>query len=236
MPALAPGFPGSYAAGMLLYLHGFASSPGSFKAQVFLRRLVRRGEPLAIPALDEGDFEHLTLSRQLALVERVAADARPLVVIGSSMGGYLAALLAARRPVEALVLMAPAVDFARRWRERLGEEELARWQQDGRTEVDHVALRRRTPLAWDLMEDAERHAPWPEVGCPTLVFQGRRDEIVPPERVERWVARTPSARLILLDSGHELTDCAERIVDAALRFLAGLPVVLAAHPGLAEPP
>ena len=70
---------------------------------------------------------------QLRLVgevcERPAPEggADPLVLIGSSMGGYLAALYASRasqasqafgRPVAALVLMAPAVDFHRRWAER----------------------------------------------------------------------------------------------------------------------
>ena len=78
---------------MLLYLHGFASGPQSFKAQRFLHHLQRRGLALEVPALDEGDFEHLTLSRQLALVERLTRAApRPHVLIGSSMGGYLALL------------------------------------------------------------------------------------------------------------------------------------------------
>jgi pimeloyl-ACP methyl ester carboxylesterase len=217
---------------MLLYLHGFASAPTSRKARVFEARLGSLGESLLVPALDEGDFEHLTLSRQLALVERLAGGARPLAIIGSSMGGYLAALHASRHQADALVLMAPAVDFAQRWRERLGEAEINRWRRDGLTEVDHVALKRRMPLRWELMEDAARQEPWPRVGCPTLVFQGLKDDVVPPERVERWVALNSQARLVLLDSGHELTDCADRIVEDALCFLASIPAIAAAHPGL----
>src|SRR5581483_1687357 len=119
--------------GMIVYLHGFASSSGSYKAQLFLRRFAALGIEIVVPALDEGDFIHLTLSGQLRVVGRVcagAAAAEPLVLIGSSMGGYLAALYAAAHPaaVDALVLMAPAVDFARRWRERLGEHAMAEWQ------------------------------------------------------------------------------------------------------------
>ncbi|MGC4114028.1 MAG: YqiA/YcfP family alpha/beta fold hydrolase [Myxococcales bacterium] len=220
---------------MLLYLHGFASSPGSFKARVFHARLAESGEELLVPAMDEGDFEHLTLTRQLALVERLSRGARPLAVIGSSMGGYLAALHASAHPVDALVLMAPAVDFCRRWEEKVGQTDLERWRRDGLTEVDHVAQGRKVPLRYDLMVDAARHEPWPRVSCPALVFQGNRDDVVPPERVQRWVAMNPSARLVMLESGHELTDVAEGIADEALRFLATVPELARAHSGLALP-
>lgn len=219
---------------MLLYLHGFASAPSSLKAQVFRTRFAELGEELLVPALDEGDFEHLTLTRQLAVAERAVGAAEPLAVIGSSMGGYLAALLAARRRVDALVLMAPAFDFARRWQERLGADEIERWRREGRIEVDHAASKRRFPLAYDLMEDAARHEPWPVVGSPALVFQGRADDVVLPEGVERWVRRTPSARWVLFDSGHDLVDCVDRIVGESLRFLASIGPLAAAHPGLAR--
>jgi len=218
---------------MLLYLHGFASSPGSLKARVFRRRLAELGEELVVPELDGGDFEHLTLSRQLALVDRIARGVRPLALIGSSMGGYLSALHASRADVDALVLMAPAVDFRERWREKIGEADLEKWRRDGVVEVDHVALGRKMPLRFDLMVDAALHEPWPVVRCPTLVFQGTKDDIVPPERVKKWVAATPTARLVMLESGHELTDCAEQMAEEALRFLAGIPGIARAHPGIA---
>lgn len=220
---------------MLLYLHGFASGPGSFKAQRFLHHLQRRGLALEVPALDEGDFERLTLSGQLALVERLTRAApRPHVLIGSSLGGYLALLHAQAHPVDALVVMAPAVDFARRWRERVPAEQLAEWERTGRLWVDHHALRARAPLGIGLLHDAERHAPWPEVRAPTLVLQGVHDEVVPLEPVRQWVERTPSARLVTYDSDHELTDVADALCEEAVRFLAGVPAVRAAYPSLAE--
>jgi len=48
---------------------------------------------------------------------------------------------------------------------------------------------------------------------------GRRDEAVPLEDAEAWVARTPSARLVVLDDGHELTGSLDRIAEEAIRFL-----------------
>ena len=108
----------------LIYLHGFASGPQSSKAQFFRARFAGLGIHLEIPALDGGDFENLTITGQLDVLAQVAGD-QPVTLIGSSMGGYLAALFAARHSnVEKLVLMAPAFGFARRWAERLGEESL----------------------------------------------------------------------------------------------------------------
>ena len=99
----------------ILYLHGFASGPSSSKARYFQERLESAGMPVEVPDLAAGDFEHLTLTGQLGVIERSAA-AGPVSLAGSSMGGYLAALYAARHPeVLRVVLLAPAFDFARRW-------------------------------------------------------------------------------------------------------------------------
>ena len=79
----------------VVYLHGFGSGPGSKKAQFFRERFGSRGIEVLIPELDEGRFENLTLTGQLAVVQRTA-DGKRVSLIGSSLGGYLAALYAAR--------------------------------------------------------------------------------------------------------------------------------------------
>ena len=50
----------------ILYLHGFASGPGSNKARYFQRRLEAAGARVAALDLARGDFEHLTITGQLA--------------------------------------------------------------------------------------------------------------------------------------------------------------------------
>lgn len=218
---------------MILYLHGFASGPSSQKAQYFRRRLGELGIQLLVPALDEGAFPHLTLSRQLRLIEDLCASEKgPPVLIGSSLGGYLAALHAAAHPVTALVLMAPAVDFAASWRARLGAAAVGAWRDRGTLPVWHYGQEKDLPLGYEFLEDAARHERWPAVRCPTLVLHGRRDEVVPLARVERWVERNPGARLVLYNAGHELTEVLGPLFEEARSFLAGVPEVLAAHPQL----
>jgi uncharacterized protein len=60
----------------------------------------------------------------------------------------------------------------------------------------------------------------PDVRVPTLCLSGTRDETVPLADVESFVARTPSARLVALDDGHELAASLDRIFEEARAFLA----------------
>ena len=105
-----------------IYLHGFASGPDSNKAQAFKKRFQKLNNALHVPDLQEDDFENLTLSRQIRLVQTIIdKDKRKKFgLIGSSMGGYLASLVAQTRDsVKALYLMAPGFNFLNRWREKL---------------------------------------------------------------------------------------------------------------------
>jgi hypothetical protein len=189
-----------------VYLHGFASSPASKKAQYFRRRFLERGIELEIPDLAAGDFENLTVSGQLAVVERVA-QGEPVSLLGSSMGGYLAALYASLHPETAsCVLMAPAFHFAKLW-----GPELAAWKRDGYLEVHHYAEGRPARVSYGLIEDALRYPGEPSFAQPALIFHGTNDTVVPYRASVEFAARHPNARLELFDSGHELTDVVDRI-------------------------
>jgi len=208
-----------------VYLHGFASSPASSKARVFRERIAAAGFEISVPALDEGDFAGLTISRQLAVVRREVDRAPGFVrLIGSSMGGYLGALFAAGDPrVEALVLMAPAFDMQARWRARYGDAKLADWRRRGALPTFHYAYGEERPIGYGLYEDMGRHDPRPLVRVPALVFIGRRDDVVEPASVEGWARASPTARLVWLDSGHELTDQIETIWAMSAEFLGITP-------------
>jgi len=206
----------------MLYLHGFASGPGSAKAVDLARRFAADGGRLEIADLTPGPrgFERSTPTSMLAVVRGLLDGRRgPHRLIGSSLGGWLSALVASRDPaVERLVLLAPAFNLVERWRGRLSPAELDGWRRDG-LEVDHHATGTRRRIGWGFFEDAGRHPAYPEVRVPALVIAGRRDETVPLADIERFVARTPSARLVVLDDGHGLESSYPRIYEEAKRFL-----------------
>jgi predicted esterase YcpF (UPF0227 family) len=92
---------------MILYLHGFRSSPKSFKARVVGVRMLELGlsDDLRCPQLPASPKEAIALALQL--VEGVpAAD---LAIIGSSLGGFYATYLAERLGCRA-VLLNPAIN------------------------------------------------------------------------------------------------------------------------------
>jgi uncharacterized protein len=203
----------------IVYLHGFASSPASSKARFFAQRLRDAGATVDIPDLADGDFEHLTLTAQLQKIERAAAG-ESVALIGSSMGGYLAALYAERHPeIARLVLLAPAFCFARRWEERMGDDAVALWRGTGTVEVWHYGENRSRGLAYGLLEDARRYPDYPDFRQPALLFHGAHDDVVPAEFSEKFAAGHPNVRLEILDSGHELLNVLDYMAPKVGDFL-----------------
>jgi predicted esterase YcpF (UPF0227 family) len=92
---------------MILYLHGFRSSPRSFKARVVHERMetAGRSDELICPQLPASPREAMQLA--LLLVERYPAH--ELAIVGSSLGGFYATWLAERLGCRA-ALLNPAVD------------------------------------------------------------------------------------------------------------------------------
>jgi pimeloyl-ACP methyl ester carboxylesterase len=202
-PLLAPGV-------RYVWLHGFASGPESSKGRFVRDRLAERDKRLEIPDLNQPSFRELTVTRMVEQVDALLGDDRA-VLFGSSLGGYTAATWSARNPgrVASIVLLAPAFDLATRWKERAGEADLRRWRIQGEALFDHYALGRKEPLAIAFLDDAERYEPFPLPDAPTLVLQGKRDDVVTPDLAREFVRRMRGAkrevRLAELDDGHELT-------------------------------
>lgn len=203
----------------VLYLHGFASSPASRKAQFFAEKLRSLGLQVDIPDLAEGDFQRLTITRQLKLLERLLAR-EPAILIGSSLGGYLASLYASSHPeIDRLVLLAPAFDFCRLWLQDLGPQRIDLWRTNGTMPVFHYGAGREALLDFGFLEDASTFDGFPSFLQPALVFHGKRDPVVPVQHSERFAETHPRVRLVRLDSGHELTEVLDAMWLEAQAFL-----------------
>ncbi len=199
----------------VFYLHGFASSCASRKARFFKDRLASLDVTLGIPDLCEGNFEGLTITGQLNVIERTARTCsanEPIVLIGSSLGGYLAALYAARHAaVSRLVLLAPAFQFHRLWTTELGPRRLQEWRENGTIPIFHHGEGREVPIGYQLMDDAGRHDPFPPFRQPALIFHGTQDAVVPVQYSVAFAEAHRNVRLVQVESGHELTDALDEI-------------------------
>lgn len=166
---------------MLIYLHGFNSSPQSHKAQLLGRYLERRGqgEYYTCPALP-----HLP-KRALEVIETAIARASsgPVTLMGSSLGGFYATWFAEKYGLNA-VLINPAIHPDRDLRAFLGvqqnlhsgekyeltEAHLAQWAQLVVTEITpwrYLLLVETGDELLDCREAVEKYA-----GAKQVVVQG----------------------------------------------------------------
>ncbi|HJN45323.1 MAG: YqiA/YcfP family alpha/beta fold hydrolase [Vicinamibacterales bacterium] len=223
-----------------VYLHGFASSPSSSKALFLGERLAASGITLHCPDLNEPNFSTLTVSRMIGQVERLIAglEPGPVALVGSSLGAFVALHAAERRrrlgrdvlvavapdhPIERLVLLAPALDFGANRMKHLGPDGLAHWRMTNRLEVEHYAEGRVRTVHYDLYEDARQYDSFAAAATlPTLILQGRHDEVVDPEMVERYARGRRHVTLVLLDDDHQLKASLELVWRETAVFL-GLP-------------
>jgi len=208
-----------------VYLHGFASGPQSSKARFFRERFAELGVPLETPDLNEGegDFRGLTLSRSVRQVREILdrQDAKRAVVLGSSLGGYTAALVGMNDPrVQAQVLLCPAFDLPARWNTWLGDDAIAAWRKTREIEVDHHARGRKEKLGFGLYLDAMGHSPYPPARVPTLVLHGVNDTEVPVGTSRKFAMGAPTVRLVEYESDHALLDVLDPIWQETRAFLA----------------
>jgi len=207
----------------VVYLHGFASSPQSSKAQFFGQKFRQAGIPFEAPELDQGNFEELTISGQLTVIAKAVGETTvsETVLMGSSLGGYLAALFAAAHPsaVERLILMAPAFNFLARWKTRLNPQELELWKTQGWAPIYHYGTKNERRLGHQFLEDGSKYPPVPDFQQPALLLHGTEDQVVPAEESRNYVRAHPQARLALFDSGHELTGVMDGMWQEVAAFL-----------------
>lgn len=225
----------------VFWLSGFKSELRGTKAQALAAWALKSGR--ACVRFDYsghgqsgGDFLDGTITRwleeSLAVFEHFCRGQQ--VVVGSSMGGWLALLLARelkRRRTAAvlagLVLIAPAVDFteALMWNKlpaRIKRELEAKgiWIRPSQYEEDGYPITRR------LIEDGRAHlllGGMIETGCPVRILQGVLDPDVPWGHAVELVSRLAQDDVVLTlvkDGDHRLSrpEDIERLITAVSEF------------------
>ncbi len=197
-----------------IYLHGFGSGPKTAKGVALGERLANAVTSYRIPALDGGDFRSMTmggiLQRVAEAVQALPDDGQPVLLIGSSLGGYIAAQLAAEgcpERVGGLLLIAPAFGFTSRWSERLGSAGIAAWQHHGSLPFYHFAAERELPLGVGFYESCVHlpEIPGPSP-VPVTLIHGRQDDTVDHRFSIAYATQHPQVELHLVAGDHRLTE------------------------------
>ncbi len=210
----------------VIWLSGYRSDMESTKATALDAEAERRG--LGLLRFDysghgrsEGRLEEGTISRwleeTLALIR--AESEGPQIVVGSSMGGYLA-LLAARALNEAgekerikgLILIAPAVDFTEAliWA-RAPDEARRAIMEDGAWRRPSAYSSEPDCFTRALIEDGRRHlllGGMIRTRAPTVVLQGMADSDVPFAHALALMQRLggdPATLTLIKDGDHRLS-------------------------------
>jgi uncharacterized protein len=204
----------------LIYLHGFASCPESAKAIYLVDKLASLGLFMEVPNLNQGDFSHLTITRQLEQVAQLLTSTVPITLIGSSLGGLTAAWLAQKYfQVQRLVLLAPAFGFLDYWLPKLGDKQLQEWQISGYLSIYNYNENRMIPLHYRFVEDALQYQ---EIQLfrpvPTLIVHGRQDEVIPIQASRDYASIRPWVKLVELESDHALIEVMPIIWQEILSF------------------
>ena len=185
---------------LVVLCHGFLSNKNSTTNKTRTCLLLEQG--IATFRFDffgqgdsEGPFEQITLTTAIdqarSALELVAKKAyRRLGLMGSSFGGLVAVLVAARHPdLKALALKCPVADFPETLRLEFGDDRMAHWKQCN--EIPNVAGGpQRVPLRYHLYEDCLTYDAYKEaesIRAPTLIVQGGCDELVPLHQSRRLI-------------------------------------------------
>lgn len=215
-PGTAPG---------VLWLGGFRSEMTGLKASALDALGAETGA--AVTRFDYsghgqsgGDFLEGTISRWLEEALAVfSATHGPQVLVGSSMGGWIALLVARelRRRGEGerlkeLVLIAPAVDATEELMlKRLSKSQLKTLNAAGRVDRPSEYSDEPYPITMGLIEDGRRHLLFGrgiDVGAPVTILQGGKDKDVPREHAMRLVQHLlvdPVTVTLVPDGDHRLS-------------------------------
>lgn len=193
-----------------MYLHGFASSPNSTKANYLCDRLAEKKIKLEIPDLNQDDFTHLTLTRQLqqvgAIIEKTST---PLTLIGSSFGGLTAALLGQKYPqIQRLILLAPAFNFLSHLSHQLGEVGMQQWEEQKFYPIYHYGEKRSLRLHFQFIVDLREYQQIsPEKrSISTTIVHGIDDQVIPIEASREYSKNRHWVKLREVNSDHNLTN------------------------------
>ena len=209
----------------IVFVHGMGTSAATWQRCTEL--LADRFTTIAVDLLGHGgspvpdDPDEYTRDRTLADLDDVLADLdQPAVLVGHSLGGYLALAHAATRPnaARAIVVLNTGPGFR-------DSEKREGWNERSRRNAHRFGVPAQV-ATMNLQDDSVVMDRLADIQTPTLVLAGgddRPEYIGSGQYLER---KMPDARLVVIDGGghsmHEDSHASE-VAEAIANFMAQLP-------------
>lgn len=180
----------------VIFCGGMLSSMNGRKATTLEMHARQRGHPFirfdySGHGSSDGVFEDTMLGDwyedTLEIIDRVASPACQHVLVGSSIGAWIALKAAAsrRESVQGVVLLAPAVDITEVWWDGLSPDDRADAKRSGLVPLKNDMPEQRH-VRLSFFEEASDHCILDvaqrdqQVRCPVRIFHGTNDDVVPP--------------------------------------------------------
>ena len=162
-----------------------------------------------------GDYRLLQWLEDAEAVTNLLADGPPITIVGNSLGGWLAWLVAQEQPaVEELILVAPAFNMMDQRAADISAERRAQWQVAGSMPWDDDPLHKEAPIPWHWVEDSQalwrRRLTMPR-RMKTTILHGLQDAVIKPEGswafVQHVLSQDPGfpIELLLKTGDHRLS-------------------------------
>lgn len=222
----------------VMFLGGFRSDMEGTKALYLEARCRDRGQAYirfdySGHGVSEGRFEDGTIGlwKDDALTVFDGLTREPVILVGSSMGGWIALLIALARParVAGVVGIAAAPDFTREIFDGFNEEQKEILRAQGHVDLPSAYSETPYRITRALIEDGEQHCLLDRenrFAQPLRLIQGMKDDDVPWQKPFRLKQTAPESdiEVLLVESGdHRLSRPEDlELIDAQVMALSGL--------------
>lgn len=209
----------------IVFVHGMGTSAATWERCMDL--LADRFATIAVDLLGHGsspvpeDPEEYTRDRTLADLDDVLADLdEPAVLVGHSLGGYLALAHGATRPgvARAIVVLNTGPGFR-------DPEKREGWNERSRRNAQRFGVPEQV-TTMNLQDDSVVMDRLADIQTPTLVLAGGDDRPEYTGSGEYLERKMPDARLVVIDGGghsmHESSHATE-VAEAIANFVTQLP-------------
>ena len=213
-----------------VFVHGFRSTCAGDKSLALAHSAALHGRSwlrfdLRGHGGSGGDFRDFRVSAALEDVLAVLdwCPPRPVVIIGSSLGGWLAVLAAEIRPerIAQLVLIAPAFNFLDEGFAALFSGRMGTWRARGEMTFDDPFAGGQFTMAYAVLADARRFDVLDRdlsLRCPVDIYHGEQDQVVSIGLSRRFAERVDAPGVVL----HAMPGGDHRLIHAVPLILASL--------------